>query len=187
MQTSKRLSESVGKAMRNLRVLYAILAIAALMGVACVSGVSMYVGARMQATRNDQEVAQLRADIAAQKLDYEKRLGTQSARYALDATNFGKAVDSFGLALAAMERKNDQRAEERQRAQAQAIAAAQRAAQTAAETAQKTTQILKSQEVVQQQVSESVAAAKATEKKLDRATLPAALVPAHPWSGAGRN
>ncbi|MCP1119618.1 hypothetical protein [Robbsia andropogonis] len=143
----------------------------------------IYAGSRMQATRNDQEVAALREEIAQQKLDYETRLGTQSARYALDAANFANAVDGFKRALDEMSSTNDRRYAARERAQTQAIDAARAAAQTAKETADKATQILRSQAVVQQQVSESVAAAKATEKKLDSATYPAAQVKSTPWNG----
>ncbi|WP_144029337.1 hypothetical protein [Caballeronia sordidicola] len=141
----------------------------------------IYFGARAQAIKNEQTVSDLNDQLVAQKLNYEQRLGTQSAAYALDARSFSGAVVQFAKALDKMDAKNDRRAAERERAQAAAIAAAQKAAVTAAATAQKTDQIAVKQDAMQQQVTEAASAAKATEKKLDTATLPAAAVPAHPW------
>lgn len=169
---------SLGSAKRDLRVLYAALCALLLLGLAGAVAVGGYVGAAIQSSRDSHE-------WAGQKLDYEKRLGTQSAQYAKEANTFAKAVESFGKALSKMDAKNDLRSAQRERAQAAALLAAQRAAASAAVTAQKTDQILAKQTVVQQQVTEAASAAKATEKKLDTAVRPTAVVPARAWTSGG--
>jgi hypothetical protein len=157
-----------------------------LFGALCTGVAGIYAGSTMQARKSEQNLADLNDQLAKQKIEYEQRLGKQSAQYAIDATNFGKAVEKFGTALDQMDAKNDRRAAQRERAQAAAIVAAQKAAAAAAATAQKTDQILVKQEVVQQQVFEAASAAKATEKKLDTATRGTAAVPPTPWAGNRR-
>lgn len=160
-------------------MLYAALFALLLLGISGTAAVGFYLGSATQVSKDARE-------IESQKLAYEKRLGTQSAEYARDASTFDAAVKNFGDALKRMDEKNDRHAAERERAQAAALLAAQRAAAAAALTAQKTEQILVKQAVVQQQVTEAASAAKATEKKLDTAVHPTAVVPARPWtSGSG--
>lgn len=156
---------------RHLPVLVCMLAFAAL----CIGVTGIYAGSTLAESKWE-----------AQKLNYEQRLGTQSAQYALDAKSFSDAVQQFAKALDKMDAKNDRRAAERERAQTAAIAAAQKAAAAAAATAQKTDQILVGQEATKQQATEAASAAKATEKKLDTATRATAAVPPQPWVGDRR-
>ncbi|MDR5774925.1 MULTISPECIES: hypothetical protein [unclassified Caballeronia] len=157
-----------------------------LFGALCTGVAGVFAGSTMQASKNEQNLSDLNDKLAAQKLEYEQRLGKQSAQYAIDVNNFADAIAKFGEALDKMDAKNDRRAAERERAQAAAIAAAQKAAVAAAVTAQKTEQILVKTDAVQQQATEAASAAKATEKKLDTATHPTAAVPPTPWAGNRR-
>ncbi|MDR5857252.1 hypothetical protein P9239_00330 [Caballeronia sp. LZ062] len=157
-----------------------------LFGALCTGVAGIYAGSTMQASKNEQDVIELKERLAQQKLEYEQRLGKQSAQYAIDVNNFADAISKFGQALDKMDAKNDLRAAERERAQAAAIIAAQKAAAAAAATAQKTDQILVKQDAVQQQVVEAASAVKATEKKLDTATRGTAAVPPTPWAGNRR-
>lgn len=167
---------------RYLPVLFIVIACAVL----CIGVTGTYVGSTLQASKSADDIADLKKQLADQKLEYEQRLGKQSAQYALDVNLFGKAVQSFTDALKKMDAKNDRRAAERERAQTAALLAAQKAAELAQQSARKTDQILIKQDVVQQQVTEAASAAKATEKKIDTAVLPAAATPPQPWIGNRR-
>ncbi|GGD63569.1 hypothetical protein [Caballeronia grimmiae] len=157
-----------------------------LFGALCTGVAGVYAGSTMQAKKSEQDIVELKEQLAQQKLEYEQRLGRQSAQYAIDVNNFADAIAKFGQALALMDAKNDRRAAERERAQAAAIVAAQKAAAAAAVAAQKTDQILVKTDVAQQQATEAASAAKATEKKLDTATRGTAAVPPTPWTGSRR-
>ena len=159
--------------MRNLSVLYVILFVASLVGIACVSGVSMYAGSSVAESRWQKE-----------KLDYEQRLGTETARSLQQAQDYSAHFNVLAAWIkqtqqdvADLRTKFDREAIRRDRASAAAIAAAEEASQKAASLGK---QLSAQQQVIVAKTTEAVNAAKATEKKLDTATLPAAVVPAHP-------
>jgi hypothetical protein len=131
---------------RYMPVLVVVIACAIL----CIGTTGVYLNSTLQASKSADDIDELKRQLAAQKLEYEQRLGTQSAAYAVDATNFGNAVQSFADALKKMDAKNDRRAAERERAQLEAMIAAQKAVAVVSATAQKTDQILVKQEATQQ-------------------------------------
>lgn len=160
--------------MRNLKVLYTFLAVLALTGLLCVSLVGVYIGISISDSRWQKE-----------KLDYEQRLGTETARSLQQAQDYSAHFNVLAAGIkqtqqdvAELRTKFDREAIRRDRASAAAIAAAEEASQKAASLGK---QLSAQQQVIVAKTTEAVNAAKATEKKLDTATLPAAVVPAHPW------
>lgn len=167
--------------MGNLKVLYLILTLACVMGAGCLSLVSGYVGYNIAEGHWQKE-----------KLNYEQRLGTESARsvqQALDySAHFNVLADGIQQTqndLKALSDKFDRATIKRDRAGALALAAAQEASQQANTASQKATalglQLTAQQRVIVAKTDEAVSAAKATENKIDTAVRPVAAVPAHAW------
>ncbi|MGI4812016.1 MAG: hypothetical protein ACRYG5_06620 [Janthinobacterium lividum] len=159
----------------------------------CVGVTGLYTGSTLQAAKDSGGLSETKRAMQEQKLDYEKRLGTQSKQFANELAQHGLDSAAFALALSQLNTKIDASAAERRRAQQAAIAAAQKAVAVAAATAKTTDKILAKQDGMQHQVDEAASAAKegvtvakATEKRLDTATRPVAAVPAHKWNDGNR-
>jgi len=171
--------------MRNLKVLYSILTLAFLTGAGCLGVVSGYIGYNVAEGHWQKE-----------KLNYEQRLGTESALRAQQADDYKKNFDVLASGIAQTQRdvqnlreKIDRDSLKRDRSSALALAAAQEASQQASSASQKAAalgqQLSAQQKVIVAKTDEAVSAAKATEKKIDTAVRPVAAVPARPWSDVG--
>lgn len=155
---------------RWLPVLLIVLSSAAL----CIGVTGIYAGSSLTESRWDKE-----------KLKYEQRLGTQSAEYAKNLQTFQDDLEPIARGLKQTQqdvqdltKKFDRATIKRDQANAEAIRAARDASNKATALSD---QLRTQQKVIVAKADEAVSAAKATEKKLDSATQPAAIAPAHPW------
>jgi uncharacterized phage infection (PIP) family protein YhgE len=155
---------------RHLPVMIAVIVFVVL----CVGVTGIYTGSTLAKSAWEKD-----------KLSYEQRLGTQSAEYAKNLQIFQYDLEPVtrGLKqtqsdLHALTEKFDKASIKRDRANNAAIQAAQEASNKADALSD---QLRSQQHVLVAKTDEAVSAAKATEKKLDSATLPAAAVPPHAW------
>lgn len=155
---------------RHLPVMIAVIVFVVL----CVGVTGIYTGSTLAKSAWEKD-----------KLSYEQRLGTQSAEYAKNLQTFQDDLIPIASALRQTQKdlhdlteKFDKATVKRDRANNAAIQAAQEASSKADALSD---QLRSQQRVIVAKTDEAVSAAKATEKKLDTATLPAAAVPAHPW------
>lgn len=155
---------------RHLPVMIAVIVFVVL----CVGVTGIYMGSTIAKSAWEKD-----------RLNYEQRLGTQSAEYAKNLQTFQDDLEPVtrGLKqtqtdLHTLTEKFDKASVKRDRANSEAIQAAQDASQKADALS---VQLSRQQQVIVAKTDEAVSAAKATEKKLDTATLPTAAVPAHPW------
>lgn len=160
---------------RWLPVLFLVLSF----GAVCVGVTGIYAGSTLAEGRWEKE-----------KLQYEQRLGTQSAEYAKNLQTFQDDLEPLvrGLSqtqqdLHTLSEKFDKASVRRDRANAEAVRAAKEAAGKADALS---TQLARQQQTLVPKIEEAASAAKATEKKLDTAVHPTAVVPPTPWAGNRR-
>lgn len=158
------------------------------LGALFVGVTGIYFGSLQQERKDASEVLALRHDLAAQQLRYEQRLGEQSARYALEAGASVQSLNALWEVIASIQKQNDKATKDREAAMQRAISAAQ-AAQAEAKAAREriaelSVQTQATNVIAQNAASAATAAAstaKETQRTLDNATLPAAVVPHHKW------
>jgi hypothetical protein len=162
----------------------AVAAIFGVIGVLCVGVTGIYFGSQQQEKKTVQQVQQLKLDMKEQQLAYEKRLGEQSARYALEANASVQALQQLQGVIIAIQTQNKKYAMDRQEAMARATAAAQTAANEAKAArdrlADLTVQTKETNAAVAVAASAAVSAAssaKETQRTLENATYPVAMPP----------
>lgn len=178
---------------RWLPVLFIVLVISAI----CVGVTGIYFGSTLTERKWKAKEDRWERD----KLDYEQRLGTQSAQFAKQLTKCQDTLQPLvggqqqtieklqPLADGLAQTQSDLRAlsDRFSRATAQRDKANTEALKTAKETQQKAdalaVQIDRQQRTLIPKIDAAASAAQATEKKLETATHPTAVVPATPWAG----
>lgn len=154
-----------------------VLVLVLTLGAVCVGVTGIYAGSTLTEGRWEN-----------QKLQYEQRLGTQSAEYAKNLQTFQDDLEPIVRGLAQTQQdvhklseKFDKATAKRDRANAEAV----RAAKSAADKADAlSVQIARQQQTLVPKIEEAASAAKATEKKLDTAVHPP--LPPQPWAGNRR-
>jgi DNA repair exonuclease SbcCD ATPase subunit len=153
-------------------------------GVLSVGVTGIYFGSQQQLKKDAEQLERLRAELKDQQLVYEKRLGEQSARYALEAQQAVQSLQQLQSVITAIQTDNKKYAQDRQEAMRQATAAAQVAASEAKAArdrlADLTVQTKETSVAVAVAASAAVSAAssaKETQRTLENATYPVAQPP----------
>lgn len=148
-------------------------------GAVCVGVTGIYAGSTLAESRWENE-----------KLQYEQRLGTQSAEYAKNLQTFQDDLEPLVLGLRQTQQdlhklseKFDKASVKRDKANSETMQAAKLAADKADALS---AQLSRQQQTLLPKIDEAASAAKATEKKLDTATHGTAAVPPQPWAGNRR-
>jgi chromosome segregation ATPase len=174
-----------------------IAAIVLIFGATCVGVTGIYAGSWLTERKWTDKEKQWNAD----KLNYEQRLGTQSASFgqqlSLCQTTLKPLVGKLQetnerlqpLAQGLMQTQDDLRSlsERFTKATAQRDRVNNESLKALQETKEKTdalaVQLDRTQRTLIPKIDAAASAAQATEKKLDTATHSTAVVPAHPWAG----
>jgi hypothetical protein len=153
-------------------------------GVLSVGVTGIYFGSQQQVKKDAASILLLKSELKDQQLMYEKRLGEQSARYAIEAGQSVEALQQLQSVIQSIQTQNKQFAHDRQAAMLQATAAAQSAASEAKaardKLAELTLQTKETSAAVAVAASAAVAAAsstKETQRTLENATYPVAQPP----------
>lgn len=163
---------------------FVVVALFGIIAVLCVGVTGIYFGSIQQATKDHNAVAAARAELKDQQLAYEKRLGEQSARYAMEATGFVQSLEQLNRTIETLKVSHDRMADSRAADLKRATQAAEAAASEAHAARDRLAELTAAAKEVKATIDVAASAATAaasntqeTQRALENATYPVAVPP----------